>query len=176
MSISRAADMYYTFRFLKTLVTDWKDTDAYDEGIIDAKGKNLIKQRDLTTNDQKNAYTTFYRLVFNIKRILEKVPFGRSKLASYAAALFLLREETGMSETSILDVLDQLGYSVDESEDIIKESKFHPGAYMLSITINEDYQIGSIVNIDDTNPIGKFSDTLIYNTREGIPVTFANLG
>jgi len=86
MGISRAADLYYTYRFLKILVTDWKDMDAYDEGIIDDKGKNLIKTKDLLSIAQKEAFTTFHRLVFNIKRILEKVPFGSSRIKSYAAA------------------------------------------------------------------------------------------
>ena len=41
------------------------------------------------------------RLVFNVKRLLNKVPGGGSKLASYAAALFLIKEKYDMSDKSI---------------------------------------------------------------------------
>ena len=34
-----------------------------------------------------------HRLVWKLKRLMEKVPFGKSRLASYAAALWLIKEE-----------------------------------------------------------------------------------
>ena len=37
----RAGDLVYTFRFLKLLVTDFKDTEAFKLGLIDDKGKRL---------------------------------------------------------------------------------------------------------------------------------------
>jgi hypothetical protein len=176
MSISRAADMYYTYRFLKTLVTDWKDTDAFAEGIIDEDGKNLIKFKDLKTNDQKDAYTTFHRLVFNIKRILEKVPFGRSKLASYAAALFLLREETGMSEEGILSALEEMGYTfvADDSLSVLEEQTI-AGWYILNTDIDESHVKGSVVVLEDVDPVGSFGNTLVYRTLDGNLVTANNL-
>ncbi len=33
-----------------------------------------------------------HRLVWKLKRLMEKVPFGKSRLASYAAALWLIKE------------------------------------------------------------------------------------
>lgn len=93
-AVSRVADLYYTYRFIKVLTTPWKDTDAYKLGLLDDKGTSLRKAK---TSEEKDAVTVFFRLAFNFKRILEKLPFGKSRLSSYAAALFLLREETGMS-------------------------------------------------------------------------------
>ena len=84
-------DLIITYKFIRLLTTKWNKTDAYKEGVIDAKGKLLIKGKD-QTSAQKKAYTPFDKLVFNIKRILEKIPFGKSQIASYAAALFLLKE------------------------------------------------------------------------------------
>ena len=59
--ISRAADLYYTYKFLKTLVTDWEDMEAYKLGVIDDNGKFLLKGKQLTS-DQKdsddNPYST----------------------------------------------------------------------------------------------------------------------
>jgi hypothetical protein len=172
MGISRAADLYYTYRFLKTLITPWKDMEAFDLGIIDEKGNNLIKTRDLNTNDQKDAFTTFHRLVFNIKRIMEKVPFGKSRIASYAAALYLLREETGMSEEQINNALEELG--VDTSADL-NESVFPAlnQQYILSETIDEDHPKGSIITLE--NIVDTFAGIPIYNTTEGIFVTSSNI-
>ena len=106
-----AVDIFITYKFIRLLTTKWEDTDAFTAGVINAKGKLLIKSGQ-QTSAQKKTYTVFHKLVFNIKRILEKVPFGKSKIASYAAALFLLREETGMAEEDILKVLEDLGLSL----------------------------------------------------------------
>ena len=102
--MGRAIDLFVTYRFIRLLTTPFEKTDAfklgviYKEGVIDAKGKLLVKGKD-QTSAQKKAYTVFDKLVFNLKRILEKVPFGKSQIASYAAALFLLKEETGILYT-----------------------------------------------------------------------------
>ena len=90
--MSRAIDLFVTYRFLKLLVTPWKKQEAYKLGIIDDKGKTLIKSRDFTKDDQRQAFTLLHRLVFNCKRILSKIPFVKSQLGTYAAALFLLKE------------------------------------------------------------------------------------
>ena len=37
--LKRAADIAYTFRFIRLMVMDWKDWDAYKLGIIDENGK-----------------------------------------------------------------------------------------------------------------------------------------
>ena len=97
---SRACDLYYTFRFIKMLTTPWEDTDAFKLGLIDDKGVRN-KSKKIKTTEEKDAYSTFMRLVFNVKRLLNKVPGGGSKLASYAAALFLIKEKYDMSDKSI---------------------------------------------------------------------------
>ena len=43
--MGRAIDSLIVFRFLKLLVTPFKDTKAYELGIIDERGKNLRKAR-----------------------------------------------------------------------------------------------------------------------------------
>ena len=91
--MSRAVDLFVVYRFLKLLVTPWKKQEAYKLGIIDDKGKNLIKSKDFEREDQRTAYTLLHRLVFNCKRIMQKIPFVRSQLGTYATALFLLKEK-----------------------------------------------------------------------------------
>ena len=113
--ISRTGDLFYAFRFLKLLVTPWNKMGAYEQGIIDENGKNLKKAKELTTSQEKEVYTVFHRLVFNLKRILEKIPFGKTKLASYAAALFLIKENTNLTEEEIREVLEEVLDVLDES-------------------------------------------------------------
>ena len=88
---SRGADLYFVFRFLRLLTMDYKKTDAYKFKIIDSKGNALKKSADLESTKEKAAYTMLHRLVFKIRRLMEKIPGGR--FISYAAALFLLKEQ-----------------------------------------------------------------------------------
>ncbi len=118
--ISRTGDIFYAFRFLRMLTTPWDKMKAYELGIIDENGKVLRKARELTTSDEKASYTVFHRLVFNLKRLLNKLPFGKSKLASYATALFLIKEETGMSENKLRKLMQKV---LDEEDvDCLEES------------------------------------------------------
>ena len=92
----QGSELYFLFSFLKRLVTKFEKTDAYKLGIIDKKGKVLIKKRDFTTIEQRNAYTMMDTLIFNLKKLLGKIPFGKTTIATYAAALLLLREEKNL--------------------------------------------------------------------------------
>lgn len=102
MGLLKAGDFFYTLRFLRLLTTPWNKTNAFKEGIIDDKGK-VIKKPE--TSKEKAVYNTFHRLVYNLKRLLNKLPFGRSTIASYAAALFLIKEESKMSDVAIRKVM-----------------------------------------------------------------------
>ena len=90
---SRAFDTFITYKIISNLVTDWDDFPAFEHGIIDKNGKLLRKSNTLKTSDEKNSYTLFHRIIFNLKRLIQKLPGGKSKLASYAAGLFLIKEE-----------------------------------------------------------------------------------
>ena len=64
------------FKLLKTLATPFDQTKAYKLGIIDAEGNVLKKHKDLETFAEKNAYSNFERIIFNIKKLIEKVPLS----------------------------------------------------------------------------------------------------
>ena len=51
--MSRAIDLFVTYRFLKLLVTPWKKQEAYKLGIIDTKGKLLKKSSDFTKEAER---------------------------------------------------------------------------------------------------------------------------
>jgi 1,2-phenylacetyl-CoA epoxidase catalytic subunit len=100
--MSAIVDTYITYRIIKTLVTPWDEQDAYKLGIINDKGKVLKKYRELKTSKEKAAYTVLIRFVFNLKRILNQVPGGKSKFGSYATAAVLLLKEEEENEKEIL--------------------------------------------------------------------------
>jgi len=92
--MSGIVDTYITYRIVTTLVKKWEEQDAYQYGIIDKKGKVLIKYKELKDRKAKDSYTVLIRFIFNMKRLMEKIPGGKSKISSYAiAALVFLREE-----------------------------------------------------------------------------------
>ena len=92
---SKISDTFFVYSFLKRLVTPFNETDAYKLGIIDERGKKIKSPK---TTEELNSYSTFERLVFNIKKIIERLPGGKSKIASYGAALFLIREHNNPKE------------------------------------------------------------------------------
>ena len=92
--MGRAIDLLITYRVIKMLVTPFEKQPAYALGIIDNNGKVLRKSKTLKTAKEKEAYTLLHRFVFNLKRLINVVPGGKSKLGTYAAALGLLLKES----------------------------------------------------------------------------------
>ena len=93
-------DTVIVFRILKMMTRKWEEMDAYKFGLIDDNGKR-IKNVKPKGSEQKNSYTLLHRLVFNLKRVLELLPFGRTRLASYAASLALLKENFNIDGESL---------------------------------------------------------------------------
>ena len=91
--VGGALNLYFIYKFLRILTTPWESTDAFKLGIVNEKGKILKKHRKLKLDKEKEAYTLMHRFVWKLKRLMEKLPFGKSRLASYAAALWLIKEE-----------------------------------------------------------------------------------
>lgn len=83
--MASTVDLIFIYQFLKRLTTPFNKTDAYKFGIIDERGKKI---KDPETKEEENSFGYFDRLVFNIKKVIEGIPGGRSKLASYAGTVF----------------------------------------------------------------------------------------
>jgi len=173
--ISTAANAYFTFKFLRKLTQKWEDMEAFELGIIDADGKVLKKSRDLKTSEEKAAYTIFDRLAFNIKRILEKLPFGKTRIASYAAALYLLKEEAGLDDDQIDHILSEMG--IDREDDlqedldwfVIEGNRLSSGSYNLlvdcvsPITGELAARKNSRVSVEsDGKPVGEICGCPVY--------------
>ena len=128
--MGRAVDLFVTYRFLKLLTTPFEKQDAFKLGIIDKNGHRVKKEKstkpavELSTTELKNAYTILHKLVFNIKKIFAKVPGLRTKVGTYAAALFLLKdtfkesvEDPDTFEKQFLNYLQEQGVELDGSID-----------------------------------------------------------
>ena len=88
--------------------------EAFKEAISQVNGLTQETKSVLNTIEKKNAYTILHKLVFNIKKIFGKVPGLRTKLGTYAAALFLLKDtfkesvdDPDMFEKEFNDILNK---------------------------------------------------------------------
>lgn len=118
MSALSFADTVFALRFLRLLTMPYEKTAAYKTGAINIDGKTLIPVADMT-QEQKESYTIFHRLVFNIRRLLQKIPIvGKSILTNYATAFLMLKEETGISDGLIRSILEQVtGFSAESIDE-----------------------------------------------------------
>jgi hypothetical protein len=175
--MGRAIDLFVTYRFIRLLTTAFEKSDAYKMGIIDEKGQRTDKK--LTTSAEKNAYTVLHKLVFNIKKIFEKVPGLRTKLGTYAAALFLLKdtfkehvEDPQMFEKEFLKYLKENNIELDDSiveEVTLDNGKLSKGIYVLTqdvVTGGEEDEIEAL----EGDEIEVFEDTPPEDTILGVDV------
>jgi hypothetical protein len=128
--MGRFVDSIIAYRILTLLVTPFENTEAFRRGIIDAKGKELKKMSDLNTVEDRDAYTLLHRLVYRIKKIIEKVPIDNKKIVSLAAAYSLIKEhlETNKEpinlEEQFLHRLDSnLSEEITYLETVLNEKK-----------------------------------------------------
>jgi hypothetical protein len=122
-------DLYLVYQFVRRLATPFKDWEAFKLGIIDERGNVLKKRKSLATREEKNAFGIYDLMILNIKKLIEKVPGGQTRLASYMAALYLIREwnhfsndtmlTENVSDDSIYESIESfsryLDYTLDES-------------------------------------------------------------
>ena len=171
-----AIDLFVTYRFLKLLTTPFKKTEAFKLGIIDDKGHRIMKPKsskpevELSTTQQKNSYTILHKLVFNIKKLFNKVPGLRTKVGTYAAALFLLKdtfkehvEDPDFFESEFIKYLKENNIEFDNSisEEVIGFGEVLPkGNYVLvnDILNKEDEEISArkgdlVMTFEDQSPV-----------------------
>mgnify|MGYP000932390451 CR=1 FL=1 len=166
--MGRAIDLFVTYRFLKLLTTPFEKTDAFKLGIIDEKGNRIKKPKstqpavELATVEQKNSYTILHKLVFNIKKIFSKVPGLRTKVGTYAAALFLLKDtfkesvdDQHMFEKEFMKYLKENNIEFDNeiSEEVIGFGEVLPkGEYVL---------VNDILNKEEEELSAKIGDKVV---------------
>ena len=171
--MGRAIDLFVTYRFIKLLVTPFEKTEAFKLGIIDKDGNRVLPTtppggvrkvvpEPLVSTEEKNAYTILHKLVFNIKKLFGKVPGLRTKLGTYAAALFLLKDtfkesvdDPDVFEKEFMKYLREQGYEIDDSisEEVIGFGEVLPkGEYVL---------VNDILNTEEEELTAKKGDKVV---------------
>lgn len=179
--LKSAADLVYTIRFLKLLATPIEETDAYKAGIIDANGKRR-KDFDLKILANREAYnqhyTTFHRLVYNLKKILAKAPGGNSVLARYGAALALIKEHGELSDKNVEKIHNESGVEMvdllaEQSQwYVLPDSSLSPGVYRIqNETMTTEFadvvRKGDQIRIQESKSLPVY-DVLGINIYEGV--------
>lgn len=188
--LKSAADLVYTIRFLKLLVTPFEKTDAFKAGIIDKDGQKNKEFNTNSTDDReayRSHYTPFHRLVFNLKRLMAKVPGGQSVIARYGAALALIKEHGELSDKRLMEIHEETGIDIldvlaEESQWFILDDKqMSPGVYRIKydtittqcedivkkddkirIVESESYPIAEILGLDIYKGIHMNSNQTVY--------------
>ena len=142
--MSQIVDNLIAYRVLTMLVKPFSETDAYKLGIIDNKGKNLIKPSSLSTQEEKSAYTFLHRLVFNMKKIINKLPGGESKLKSFISAYFLIREYYEKNDRST-SMMEQKFHKLMQTDAILAEEAILVEKFIKKI--EEDGEGGAPANV-----------------------------
>lgn len=113
-------DLFLVYQFVRRLATPFDKWDAFKEGVIDKDGKILVK-KNRRGGKQNRAFGLFDLMVLNMKKLLGKLPGGSSKIASYAAALFLIKEYKVFTDDSLLNE-DMSEEDITESISIFNDS------------------------------------------------------
>ena len=201
--MGRAIDLFVTYRFIKLLTTPFNRTEAFKLGIIDKDGNRILQPNstqpavELATAQLQNAYTVLHKLVFNIKKIFAKVPGLRTKVGTYAAALFLLKdtfkehvEDPDMFEKEFMKYLKENDVEFDNSisEEVIGFGEILPkGEYVLvnDILNKEEEELTAkkgdkVIAFDDEAPIDTVLGVEIFpvihdKTKEKIYVSLEDI-
>ena len=159
--MSRIIDAVIAYRILKLLVTPFNKTKAYKLGIIDDKGKVLIKSRQITTQEQRKAYTLLIRFVFNLKKLLAKVGIRGPLGTAAAAALAFFKEENGQNnyvEQVVYKHLKENGFEFEVNESY--GEILRPGTYRVKRDIT-DLEGDVVINIDEEVIFEGKTDTIM---------------
>jgi hypothetical protein len=171
--LKRGADMVYTFRFIRMLVMNWKNWDAYKEGVIDQNGKR-IKAQLLDTDARKSSYTPFIRLAANVKRLLSKIPLLGTALGSFAAALFLIKEKYNLDDKNLAKIMEEFGFKPEDflAENnqwfMLEDGKIAPGVYRIKSakicnrTLDEIILPKDQIKVNNGSPIGDVFGINVY--------------
>ena len=160
--MGRIIDALIAYRVLKLLVTPFNRSKAFKLGIIDDKGKVLIKSKDLPNSGPKReAYTLLIRFVFNLKSLLSKVGIRGPLGTSAAAALAFFKEENGQNlevEKTVYKHLRENGFEFQVDENY--GEPFKPGTYRVNRDIT-DLEGDVVININEEIIFEGNTDTIM---------------
>lgn len=169
---------YVALKFIQLFTKPFNEWPAYKMGLIDDKGQKL---RETENTTEEKEFVSWKNLIRKLKIILEKVPLGPfgSKLASFAAAFWLLKEDLDNQGHEGSEIINSLYEQIkmDYPEMIIEsheDDRLLPGRYSLkdSTTL--------IVIKEEVQPISNIFGVNLFEVRDvltNVPhiVALANL-
>lgn len=120
-------DLFLVYQFVRRLATPFEKWPAFEQGIIDKDGNILKKRKDFKTVKERDSWGKFDVMILKLKKLLEKVPGGKSRIASYAAALWLLKENKNVDLDTLTEeeinesLLPYLTYVEDNSNSTLDD-------------------------------------------------------
>lgn len=113
MVIGKIVDTVILYQLIKKLSTPFSQWEAFKAGVIDEKG-NVVISPNKRTSIQSRSLSKVDTFILNLKKILDPV-IGQNRLANFAAALFLLKEED-LSEENLEERFKKFIETLDISE------------------------------------------------------------
>ncbi len=123
-------------KFVSQLAKPFEEWKAYKLGLIDIDGNKI---KDPKTPEEKKQFSAWMNLIRNLKKMLVKLPGGRSQIASLAVAFMMLKDSiekySGEKITveSLKEVIDSFGQDTSiYSEAVRYKNTSIPGRYYLT--------------------------------------------
>tara|TARA_Y100000310_G_C20510130_1_gene728416 strand:+ start:218 stop:793 length:576 start_codon:yes stop_codon:yes gene_type:complete len=179
-------DTFVAYKFIKILTTPWKKTDAFKLGLIDNKGNPLVKRSDLKTDKEKKAYTIVHVLIWNIKRLMDKLPITKTRLGSFATALWLLKDKKVVKKPEVVEGAFLNFIGIETPKKNVMESyldgdnHIDAGVYMSRNILPELYDFidnKDTILVEKEDPEGQMLGVYIFSgihKKTGNKVVFSN--
>lgn len=111
----RLADNVYAARMASLIYLDWTQWEAYKLGLLTNHGDI---RRPPETPKEKASWTFFHNLAANLKRLIEAVPGGKTKIGKLIALYAMYRESA--DDQALLEGFDASEW-VGESQKLTED-------------------------------------------------------
>lgn len=82
------SDTIIAYKIIKDLGKKWTQFKAFELGLISDQG---VKIKSPTTAEERESYDSYYKVIFNMKRLLQRF-VGKNATVQQITTLFLLQE------------------------------------------------------------------------------------
>jgi len=159
--MSRIVNNLIAWRILTLLVKPFPETDAFRLGIIDKNGKNLIPSSKFNTDEEKDSYDYLHRLVFNLKKLINKLPGGDTKIKNIVAALFLIKEQLKINNGEFISesmLIQTINLNVIFAEETLMVAQLLEDGEAANVSMPSD---GSASKVSTDVPAKRISNKII---------------
>lgn len=141
MPAADGLSIFIAIKFVSQLAKPFDEWKAYEMGLIDIDG-NKIKEPK--TPEEKKQFSSWLNLIRNLKRMLVKLPGGRSQIASLAVAFMMLKDgierKSGqkISKEALHNVIETVGKGISLKSSALKVQKLDEETKYL---IDDDFHL-----------------------------------